>query len=70
VAAIHASAIVYQFALNPQRNLENRESKYVESVPSRGPPPALGPPEDPIPNAGMAVIDAKVRAVLSEIGFS
>jgi hypothetical protein len=41
--------VVEVVALNPQRNPENRRSKYVEWVPSRGPPTGLCPWKDPIP---------------------
>jgi hypothetical protein len=46
VAVIHYQRI--EFCTNPQRNPENVRIKYIEGVPSRGPPIRLWASEDPI----------------------
>jgi hypothetical protein len=67
-AATHVAAIVYQFALNPQRNLENRKSKYVEWVPSCGPPIFLPAPKDPSPRRSLETVSGRcLRGALSSI---
>ena len=57
-------AFAYQFALNPQRNPENVRVKYIERVPSRGPPILFPLSEDPSSCRGMQSVAAHVHHVI------